>query len=111
VPTSIANGTQTAVIGTEHTLATDTTNKTYVLAVDCGALVGGATPDIVELRIYTINLSAGTERLAYYAHAVGGQQTELIKYSPPVPARISCKATLKQVQGTGRAFPWDLMSL
>lgn len=107
MPTSIASGTQTAVVNTEHTLATDTTNQTYVLVVDTANLVNG---DTLELRIYTIALTAGTERLAYtatYSHAQG----DPMKYSVPVPADISLKATLKQVAGTARSFPWKLLSL
>jgi hypothetical protein len=110
VPTSVASGTQTATVTTEHTLATDTTGKTYVLVVDAGAMADGTTPDLLELRIYTIVLTSGTERLAYIASFVGAQ-AEPQKYSVPVPADISIKVTLKQTQGTGRAFPWKLLSL
>jgi hypothetical protein len=105
--TLIASGTQTAVLTTEHTLATDTANHTYVLAVDTALLVNGET---LELRLYTICLAAGTERLAYYATYQNGQG-EPMKYSPPVPANISFKATLEQNGGTGRAFPWSLLAL
>ena len=107
MPTSIASGTQTATITTEHTLATDTTNKTYVLVVDTAAMVNG---DVLELRVYTIALTAGTERLAYFATYTHAQSCPMT-YSVPVPADISCKVTLKQTAGTGRAFPWKLLSL
>jgi hypothetical protein len=106
MPSSVANGNQTAVVSTEHTLATDTTGYTYVLVVDVSNLANG---DAVELRLYTKCRTAGTERLAYcrkYANA----QEELIKYSPPVPANISCKATLKQTAGTARTFEWSLLA-
>jgi hypothetical protein len=107
MPTEIASGTQSATISTEHTLATDTTNKTYVLAVDTNAMVNG---DVLELRLYTKVLSGSTERLAYtatYAHA----QTIPNIYSVPVPANRSLKATLKQTAGTGRSYDWVLLSL
>lgn len=108
MPTSIGSGTQTATIGTEHTLGSaDTTNKTYVLVVDTAAMVA---LDVLELRVYTIALTAGTERLAYF-QVYRDTQNEPMKYSVPVPADISCKATLKQTAGTGRAFPWKLLSL
>lgn len=103
----VASGTQTATIGTEHTLATSTTGKTYVLVVDT---VNMANADILELRLYTIVLAAGAEGLAYIATFSNVQSTK-IKYSVPVPANISCKATLKQVAGTGRAYPWALLSI
>lgn len=107
MPTALASGTQTATLTTEHDLATDTANHNYVLVVDAAALVAGET---LELRLYTKVLSGGTERLAYtaiYQHVQG----EPAKYSPPVPADISLRATLKQTGGTGRAFPWKLLSL
>lgn len=107
MPTSIASGTQTATVNTEHTLATDTTNKTYVFIVDTGAMAAG---DTLELRVYTIVLSAGTERLAYIVQ-YNNAQDEPQKYSPPVPADISFKATLKQTAGTGRSYPWKVVSL
>lgn len=106
MPSSVASGSQTAVISTEHTLATSTAGYTFVLVVDTANLANG---DAVELRIYTKCKSGGTERLAYcrkYANA----QEELIKYSPPVPADVSCKATLKQTAGTGRVFDWSLLA-
>lgn len=95
------------MIGTEHTLATDTSNRTYVLVVDLNAMVAG---DTTELRIYTIPRSAGTERLAYL-ETFTGVQSAPIAYSVPVPADISCKVTLKQTAGTGRAYPWKLLSV
>ncbi len=108
MPTSIASGTVTAN-GTEQTLATDTTNHTYVLAVDTANLINGET---VEWRIYTKCLTGGTERLAYLATYVNAQG-EPMKYSVPVPADISCKVTLKQtVYVTAyKDFPWKLLSL
>jgi hypothetical protein len=101
------SGTQAATVGTEHTLATDTSNKTVVLAVDLGNMAAG---DTVELRIYTKILSTSTERVAYSAvfqHAQGMPNV----YSVPVPANISVKATLKQTAGTGRSFDWSLLGV
>lgn len=103
----LASGTQTATLTTEHTLATDVTGKTVVLVVDTANLVNGET---VELKLYTKVLSGGTERLAYYATYIH-VQGEPAKYSVPVPANISVKATLEQNGGTGRAFPWALLSI
>ena len=107
MPSSVASGTQTAVVSTEHTLATDTTGQTYVLVIDCANLAMG---DTVEIRLYTKCLSGGTERLAYlrsYAHVQG----EPIKYSVPVPADQHVKATLKQTAGSARQFPWSLLRI
>lgn len=111
MPTSVASGTQAAVVGTEHTLVTDTTNKVYVLVVDTAALtVTSGTADELELHIYTICLSGGTERQAYSVTYFGTQGSPM-KYSPPVPADISFKATLKLTTGASRNFPWKVLSL
>jgi hypothetical protein len=104
-----SEGSQTATLTTEHTLATITTGlpKTLVLGVDAGALADGET---LTLRIYSILRSGGTERLdqeAVFVH----QQGVPIKRSIPVPADVSFKATLRQDGGTGRAFPWKIWSL
>lgn len=114
--TLAGSGTQTAVIGTEHVLFTATTvGGVYVFSIDCAALLEGATPDLVELRCYSTTLTGGTEREVYSATYVGAQ-ADPIKYSPPIPAdglaSGNCfKATVKQVQGTGRALPWKVLSL
>lgn len=103
----IANGTQTATVSTEHTLNTDTTGKTYILAVDTGNMVLG---DELVLKIYTKVISSGTERLAYVGN-FQHNQSEPNKYSVPVPANYSFKATLQQTAGTSRAFDWAVLAL
>lgn len=109
MPTSVASGTVTAD-GTEQELAAaDTSNKNFVLVVDLATLINGET---LELRLYTKCLSGGTERLAYvatYAHIQGAP----MKYSVPVPADISIRATLKQTAYVTayKAFPWKLLGL
>lgn len=103
----VASGTQTATVGTEHSLAISTTGKTYVLVVDAGAM---QNDDILELRIKTKVLSGGTQQVAYYA-LFQHVQAEPQKYSVPVPADIEIECTLKQTAGTGRSFPWKLLSI
>lgn len=73
--TIIAEGTQAAVVGTEHTLVTDTTGKVYVLIVDAGAMVGG---DVLELRVYTKVRTGGVSRLALPAASYSNVQVILI---------------------------------
>ena len=104
---TVTSGTQSASVGTEHSLAVSTTGKTYVLVVDAGAM---QNDDILELRIKTKVLSGGTQQVAYYA-LYQHVQAEPQKYSVPVPANIEIEATLKQTAGTGRAFPWALLSI
>lgn len=105
--TEVTGGTQSATLDTEHTLATSTTGKTYVLVVE---LLNMANGDITILRLKTKARSGGTSRIAYqrtYAHA----QQELNVYSVPVPANIEIVATLEQTDGTGRDYIWALLSI
>lgn len=97
-------GSQTASIGTEHTLATITAAGTYQLVVDTNAMVNN---DRLELRIYSIPRSGGTERLEMLA-VYENVQGEPIKRSIAILSPFSWKATLKQTSGTGRAFPWSV---
>ena len=107
--TLVASGTQTAVIGTEHTLSTDTSNGNFVFKVDANAMASG---DTLELRIYDVVLASGVSRVAYFSKFTDAQGADdKIKVSVPVPANIEFKATLKQTAGTGRAFPWSVLKL
>jgi len=102
------SGTQTATIGTEHTLATITAANVYQLKVDVSNMVGGATPDLLELREYDKPKTGGTERLlkTYY---IAGAQVEAEVCTIPRIITSSYRVTLKQAQGTGRAFDWSVV--
>ena len=106
-----ASGTQTAVIGTEHTLRDVAAAGTYTLHVDAVNMVAG---DVVELRAYQMVLTAGTRRVAYKKIYYGAQPTDdLIKISVPISNELTdagaLRFTLKQTFGTGRAFPWKVL--
>lgn len=103
-----ASGSQTATIATEHTLTTDTVNGTYYFEVDITNLALG---DTLELRIYTITLSAGTLRLAWKSTYGPVPPIQDIAPSPPQPSDQSIRVTLKQVAGTGRVYPWKLLRI
>lgn len=107
-----SSGSQTATIGTEHTLGSAiTTAGVYQLVVDLNAMAAGATPDILELRVYGKARSSDTERLIYCATYFSSQGPTLLVQDI---ARISphyYKVTLKQTQGTGRAYPWAVYSI
>jgi hypothetical protein len=104
---SVSSGTQSATVTTEHSLATSTTGKTYVLSVDLTNMVNG---DELELRIYTKALTGSTKHLAYFA-TFAHVQTAPNVFSVPVPALFYCEASLKQTAGTSRNFDWNLLSL
>lgn len=102
------SGSQTATINTEHTLATITAVGIYQLLVDLGALVAG---DIVELRAYGKARSTDTERLMWGPVSYGPiVPTQLLPPSPAFITAASLRLSLKQVAGTGRAFPWAVYS-
>jgi hypothetical protein len=102
---SVGSDTQTAEIGTEHTLDTETDPGVYSLVVDMANLAAG---DIVVLRIKTKCAPGETSRVAYQA-IFAGVQSEPNKYSVPVPIDTEIVCTLQQTAGTGRDFPWNLL--
>lgn len=104
---SIANGTQTAVISTEHTLSTQTGAKSYRLKVNLSNLTNG---DIVELRAKSKVLTGGSEALLWYA-AFSNVPANPVVMSPEIPSDYSLTVTLKQTAGTGRQFEWELMEV
>jgi hypothetical protein len=110
-PTTQATATQTATIGTEHTLADVAVAGTFQLKVDASALTTG---DILELRVYSIVRTGGTRGVEYSAVWYDAQTDDVIKASVPVGNDLtdagSLRFTLKQTAGTGRAFPWKVLN-
>lgn len=100
------SGTTAALtIASETTLATDTTNGTFVLEVDLSNLALG---DLLEIRAYTILLSGGSliqREIGTYQH----NQTNNHIASPPIASDQSIKCTLNQQAGTGRTFAWKML--
>lgn len=107
--TEKTGNSQTATIGTEHTLATVTDAGIYVLRTYLTNLAAG---DIVELRIYTKGRNAIDPEGVIHGPAMYGPIPPDQKYVDSVPIMTTghFKATLKQVAGTGRAFPWVILS-
>jgi hypothetical protein len=113
MPQSKSTGTQVAVISTEHTLIDTADPGTYVLTVDCNAMIAG---DTLQLRTYTKALSGGTYRQDSFLTFSGDQDDttlllSTIKVTDPRPAVFGFKATLRQSAGTGRSFPWGIVAL
>jgi hypothetical protein len=98
-----SSGSQTAVISTEHSLATPTTNATYVLSVDTVNMVNG---DLLELRCY--DMVDATNYRQMWKGTFQHVQINNAQVSPPIAVTTQAKFTLKQVAGTGRVFPWSL---
>ena len=104
---SIADGSQTAIISTEHTLNTTTAAGSYVLGVDLSNLSNG---DKLTLRIKTKVRSVGTTRTTYIANYAHSQST-LNALSIPIASPHEFVATLEQTAGTGRSYNWEITGL
>lgn len=110
--TAAGTGTQTATIGTEHTLLNVSTAGTFTLHVDLNAMAAG---DTVTLRIYQKVLSGGTGRVAYAATFSNACPLDnIVQISVPISNELTGTTaltfTLTQTTGTGRAFPWKVLS-
>jgi hypothetical protein len=102
--TNEASGTQAATVGTEHTLATIATAKVFQLYVDISALAAG---EHVELKVKSKVLSGGTTRaLSSAIYSWRDAAIDPIAVSIPIMSDQECVCTLKQLDGTGRSFPW-----
>ena len=110
-PTLYASGTQTAVIGTEHTLSSVTAAGVFTFEIDTINMAAG---DVLVLKIYKIILTGGVSRILYEMNYYGVQPTDdVIKVSLPVGNDLtdtnSLKYTLTQTFGTGKNYPWKVL--
>ena len=113
-PALSASGTQTATLTTEHFLSSPTAVGTYTLHVDTVNMAAG---DILELRVYQMVLTGGTQRVVSYMRYEGAQPTDdLIKVSMPIGTDLTeannLRFSLQQNRisgGTGRAYPWKTL--
>lgn len=99
-------GSQTAVISTEHTLATVSSADDLVMYVDTNNMALG---DTLILRVKTKVLTGGTSRLLWqgrYSHV----QAKPIKATIPVLSLFECIFTLEQTDGTGRSYDWSIVT-
>ena len=105
---TLANSGTTAAlsIGSETTLATNTSNGTFVAQVDTSNLVLG---DALTIRLYTINLSGGSLTQTWEA-SYANVQSNNMKVTPFIASDQSFRVTLTQTTGTGRTFAWKILS-
>jgi hypothetical protein len=107
-----ASGTQSATVGTEHFLSSPNVAGVYTLHVDT---VNMAADDVLELRVYQMVLTGGTQRVVFQASYVGAQPVDdVIKVSVPIGNELAdtnaLRFSLKQAAGTSRSFPWKVLS-
>lgn len=100
-------GPQSATPGTEHTLAAPTTDAKRTLTVDVSALAG---TESVEIRIKESAQSGGTVGVVKLATYYAGEPEPITK-SPAFEFAYGATFTLKQIGGTGRSFPWRVVTL
>lgn len=101
--TNVVSGTQTATIGTEHSLSTQTTADVFVLTVN---VTNMTATDTTELRAKTKVLTGGAAVEAVLFTLVGVQTEKVVWIE--VPSEWSCEFTLKQTAGTGRSYEWSI---
>jgi hypothetical protein len=102
------SGTQTATIGTTHTLATPaTTGKTYFLMIDLTNLAAG---DVIDVFLQSKVLSTSSFK-NIYSLTLAGPQSDPYFMSIPIPSAQGVQFQIKQSAGTGRAFDWSVQSL
>ena len=113
-PALYASGTQTATLTTEHFLSNVNAVGTYTFHVDTSGMQAG---DILELRVYQIELTGGTARVALYMRYEGAQAADdMQKISIPVGNDLtdanSLRFSLQQNRisgGTGQNFAWKVL--
>lgn len=109
--TAYASGTQAATVAGEDFLSSPNVAGTFTLHVDANAMQAG---DTLELRVYQMVLTAGTQRVAYYYRCDGAQPVDdRIKISVPISNELtdtnSLRFSLSQMRGTQRSFPWKVL--
>lgn len=111
--TAYGSGTLTAAgSGVEDFLTSPNVAGTFTFHVDTVNMVAG---DTIELRIYQMILTGGTQRVAYYQRFDGAQPTnDLIKISVPISNELtdtnSLRFSLTQSgAGTDKNFPWKVL--
>lgn len=113
--TVVAEGTHTTAGTTEETLLTWSVPGRYRLKLDINALVGGATPDIYEVRVKTNARPGGVERVTYPVSSyVGGLSAVPVVLCPDeddIYVSDTLTVTIQRVQGVDRAIPWALCAL
>lgn len=111
--TAFASGTQSATVTTEHFLSSPNVAGVYTLHVDLVNMVSG---DVVEIRVYQMVLTGGTQRVVMTPYIFyGAQPTDgLIQVFGPIANELtdtnSLRFSLKQTFGTSRNFPWKVLT-
>lgn len=109
---AFATGTQTASIGTEHFVSSPNVAGVFTFHLDLNAMVSG---DVLEVRVYQMVLTAGTQRVLQTYYFSGAQPTDgKILATDPIGNDLtdtnSLRFSIKQTAGTGRSFPYKVLT-
>jgi len=102
---SVTKGTQTTIVGNEHSLTQQANVGIYVLVLDLYAMQIG---DTVISRIYTKHAIGGVSHVFQKITYSDVQETPN-KYSIPVPIDAEIICTVEQTTGLGIDIPWNLL--
>lgn len=107
-PTVKDSGTKATTVGTTpDTLLTTTDAGTYILTVDCNALVDD---EVLVIEIARKVLTAGTVRTAYSWTVVGTlPANDKIQVSVPITAAFGADFKINQRNGSTRDIPWEVI--
>lgn len=109
--TAHATGTHTSD-GTETFVTSPNVAGTFTFHVDTNDMVAG---DVVELRVYQMVLTGGTQRVAYYSKFADAQPADdLIKISVPISNELTDTNALRfSIKGTTTSgtisLPWKVL--
>lgn len=106
---SVANGSQLAEIGTEHSLTQQSLIGIYVLKVNVAPLEAG---DSLTVRVKDKCLNTDSTQTVYQEILSGVQDVQNY-HSPPVPVASGGEfiATIEQETGSPRTFTWNLLRM
>lgn len=108
--TAHASNTQSATVGTEHSVASANIAGVFTFGVSLRNIVAG---DVVELRVYKMPLTGGTaEQFLYQRLTLSMLGADKWFESIPVANELTDTNALifsiKQTKGTSRNFDWKV---
>jgi len=102
-----SSGTTTPTVGTPSTLATSTTNGTFVFEADLSALANG---EASRLAVSGKTLTGGTANQMWQGTYTAPLVNDRVA-SPPIASDVSITITMTQLNGSARAVPWKLLRI
>lgn len=107
-----ATNTQAASIGTEHFLSSPNVAGKFKLILDLSNMLEG---DYLEVRRYKMAVTGGTSRVIDVtifqgAPITDGAIAESAEIWNDLTDTNACRFSIKQTLGTGRNFPWSVLS-